>query len=112
MVKQGSIIKINFNPRSGHEQTGYRPALVVAVSNDFFNEKTYMTIVYPIMNTNNKFPLHVPLDSRTQTTGVILCEQLRSLDIEARGYHFIEMVPGDILENVIDIVFSEIEILV
>ncbi|WP_133966233.1 type II toxin-antitoxin system PemK/MazF family toxin [Eubacterium limosum] len=109
MVKQGSIIKINFNPQSGHEQAGYRPALIV--SNDFFNEKTNMTIVCPITNTNNKFPLHVPLDSRTQTTGVILCEQLRSLDIEARGYHFIEMVPGDILENVIDIVFSEIEIL-
>lgn len=90
MVKQGSIIKINFNPQSGHEQAGYRPALIV--SNDFFNEKTNMTIVCPITNTNNKFPLHVPLDSRTQTTGVILCEQLRSLDIEARGYHFIEMV--------------------
>ena len=69
-----------------------------------------MTIVCPMTNTNNKFPLHVPLDRRTQTTGVILCEQLRSLDIEACGYHFIEMVPGDILENVIDIVFAEIEI--
>lgn len=109
MVKQGSIIKINFNPQSDHEQAGYRPGLVV--SNDFFNQKTNMTIVCPITNTNNKFPLHVPLDHRTQTTGVILCEQLRSLDIEAYGYHFIEMVPGDILENVIDIVFAEIEIL-
>lgn len=109
MVKQGSIIKINFNPQSGHEQAGYRHALVV--SNDFFNKKTNMTIVCPIKNTNNKFPLHVELDSRTQTTGVILCEQLRSLDVEARGYRFIEMVPGDILENVIDIVFSEVEII-
>lgn len=109
MVKQGSIIKINFNPQSGHEQAGYRPALVV--SNDFFNQKTSMTIVCPITNTNNKFPLHVPLDSRTKTTGVVLCEQLKALDVEARGYRFVEMVPGDILENVIDIVFSEIEIL-
>ncbi|WP_392889788.1 type II toxin-antitoxin system PemK/MazF family toxin [Eubacterium limosum] len=109
MVKQGSIIKINFNPQSGHEQAGYRPGLVV--SNDFFNQKTSMTIVCPITNTNNKFPLHVPLDSRTKTTGVVLCEQLKALDVEARGYRFVEMVPGDILENVIDIVFSEIEIL-
>lgn len=53
MVKQGSIIKINFNPQSGHEQAGYRPALVV--SNDFFNKKTNMTIVCPITNTHNKF---------------------------------------------------------
>lgn len=109
MVKQGSIIKINFNPQSGHEQAGYRPGLVV--SNDFFNQKTSMTIVCPITNTNNKFPLHVPLDSRTKTTGVVLCEQLKALDVEARGYRFVEIVPGDILENVIDIVFSEIEIL-
>ena len=108
MVKQGSIIKINFNPQSDHEQAGYRPGLVV--SNDFFNQKTNMTIVCPITNTNSKFPLHIPLDRRTQTTSVILCEQLRSLDIEACGFHFIEMVPGDILENVIDIVFAEIEI--
>lgn len=62
-------------------------------------------------HTNNKFPLHVPLDSRTKTTGVVLCERLKALDVEARGYRFVEMVPGDILENVIDIVFSEIEIL-
>lgn len=107
MVKQGSII--NFNPQSGHEQAGYRPGLVV--SNDFFNQKTSMTIVCPITNTNNKFPLHVPLDSRTKTTGVVLCEQLKALDVEARGYRFVEMVPSDILENVIDIVISEIEIL-
>ena len=37
MVKQGTIIKINFNPQSGHEQAGYRPAVVI--SNDIFNEK-------------------------------------------------------------------------
>lgn len=36
---------------------------------------------------------------------------VKTLDVEARGYRFVEMVPGDILENVIDIVFSEIEIL-
>ena len=38
MVKQGDIIKVNFNPQAGHEQAGYRPALVI--SNDFFNQKT------------------------------------------------------------------------
>ena len=38
MVKQGDIIKVNFNPQAGHEQAGYRPALVV--SNDFYNQKT------------------------------------------------------------------------
>lgn len=108
MVKQGSIIKINFNPQSGHEQSGYRPAVVV--SNDFFNIKTNMTIVCPITNTNNNFPLHIPLDNRTTTTGVILCEHIKALDISSRQYKFVEQLPNDILQSVIDVVFSEIEL--
>ena len=80
MVRQGTIIKINFNPQAGHEQAGYRPAVVV--SNDFFNMKTNLAIVCPITNTNNHFPLHVPLDGRTTTTGVILCEHIRTLDLQ------------------------------
>ena len=107
MVKQGDIIKLNFDPQAGHEQAGYRPALVV--SNDFFNEKTNMVIVCPITNTNNQFPLHIPLDKRTRTTGVILCEHIKAVDIRARGYKMIEKLPGDLLSKVIDVVFSELE---
>lgn len=108
MVKQGDIIKVNFTPQSGHEQSGYRPAVVI--SNDFFNQKTNMTIVCPITNTNNQFPLHIPLDSRTQTTGVVLCEHIKALDISSRHYHVVEQMPSDILQKVIDVVFAEIEI--
>lgn len=107
MVRQGDIIKINFNPQAGHEQAGYRPAIVV--SNNFFNEKTNLTIVCPITNTNNHFPLHIPLDNRTSTTGVILREHIRALDLNARDFKVIEKLPEDILQNVLDIVFSEIE---
>ena len=109
MVKQGSIIKINFNPQSGHEQAGYRPALVI--SNNIFNEKTKLSIVCPITNTNNNFPLHIPLDNRTKTTGVILCEHLKSLDLNARKYQVIEKLPEDILKKVLDIIYAEIEII-
>lgn len=107
MVKQGTIIKINFNPQSGHERAGYRTAVVI--SNNIFNEKTKLSIVCPITNTNNNFPLHVLLDSRTKTTGVILCEHVKALDLNSRTYHVIEDLPKDILQNVIDIVYSEIE---
>ncbi|MDO4289490.1 MAG: type II toxin-antitoxin system PemK/MazF family toxin [Eubacterium sp.] len=109
MVKQGDIIKVNFNPQAGHEQAGYRPALVI--SNNFFNQKTNLTIVCPITNTNNQFPLHIPLDRRTKTTGVILCEHVRALDLNARAYSVVEQLPKDLLKTVIDVVFSEIEIL-
>ncbi len=107
MVKQGDIIKVNFNPQAGHEQAGYRPAVVI--SNNFFNEKTKLAILCPITNTNNHFPLHIPLDTRTKTTGVVLCEHIRTLDLEARPYVFVEKMPEDILKNIINIVFAEIE---
>ncbi len=107
MVEQGTIIKINFNPQSGHEQAGYRPAVVI--SNNIFNEKTNLSIVCPITNTNNHFPLHIPLDNRTKTTGVILCEHIRALDLNSRTFQKIEELPRDILKNVIDVVYAEIE---
>lgn len=107
MVKQGDIIKLNFNPQSGHEQAGYRPAVVL--SNDVFNRNTNLTIVCPITNTNNKFPLHIPLDGRTETTGVILCEHIKSLDLRAREYKVVEKLPYDLLQQAIDIVFAQIE---
>jgi len=108
MVRQGDIIRIDFNPQSGHEQAGSRPAVVI--SNNFFNEKAKLAIVCSITNTDNSFPLHVKLDSRTKTTGVVLCEHVKSLDINSRTYKVIEEMPKDILENVINVVFSEIEV--
>ncbi|MCC8043396.1 MAG: type II toxin-antitoxin system PemK/MazF family toxin [Oscillospiraceae bacterium] len=108
-LKQGDIIKLNFNPQSGHEQAGYRPALVV--SNEVYNQKTNLVIVCPISNTPNDFPLHVRLDRRTTTTGCILCQHIKALDVNSRGYVFIEHLPDDILQEVFDILYGEIEIL-
>lgn len=107
MVRQGMIIKINFNPQSGHEQAGYRPAVVI--SNNVFNEKTRLSVVCPITNTDKNFPLHVPLDERTKTTGVVLCEHIKSLDLSSRTFQEVEEIPKDLLEKVINIVFAEIE---
>ena len=108
MVRQGDIIWLEFNPQAGHEQAGHRPALVV--SNDFFNRATGMAIVCPITNNLRPFPLHIRLDERTKTTGVVACEQIKSLDIKARKYRFIERAPKDILDAAFEAVFSEIEI--
>ena len=109
MVKQGDIIKVSFDPKSGHEQAGFRPALVI--SNNEFNQRTKLAIVCPITNTDNKFPLHVPLDDRTTTTGVILCEHIRTLDLQSRKNKYVESVPDDILKLVTYIVTAEIEII-
>ena len=109
MVKQGDIIKVSFDPNSGHEQAGYRPALVV--SNNEFIKRTKLAMVCPITNTDNHFPLHVPLDARTKTTGVVLCEHVRTLDLQSRKCRFVERVPEDILKLVTDIISAEIELI-
>ena len=105
MVNQGDIIKINFNPQLGHEQAGYRPALVV--SNNFFNENAKLAILCPITTSDNQFPLHIPLDHRTKTKGFILCEHLKTVDLNARKF---SKIPADILKHVYDIITAEIEI--
>lgn len=102
MVKQGDIIKLDFNPQSGHEQAGYRPAIVI--SNDFFNAQTNLTIVCPITNTRKPFPLHVSLDERTETTGVVLCEQLKAVDLESRKYIFVEKISDDLLSEILSLI--------
>jgi mRNA interferase MazF len=108
MVKQGDIIWLDFNPQAGHEQRGRRPALVV--SNNTFNNFSNLAIVCPITNTIKDYPFHIKLDDRTKTTGAILCDQERTLDINARKYEFIETIPKDILFDVIDIINGFIEI--
>lgn len=69
-----------------------------------------MAIVCPITNNRRPFPLHIRLDERTKTTGVVECEQIKSLDIKARKYRFIERAPKEILDAALEAVFSEIEI--
>jgi len=66
-------------------------------------------MVCPITNTNRPFPLHVALDARTKTTGVVMCEQLKTVDLEVRQYVFVEKMPDDLLDEIISIIFSEIE---
>ena len=109
MVKQGDIIRVCLDPHAGHEQAGWRPALVI--SNNEFMKRTKLAIVCPITNTDNGFPLHIKLDTRTQTTGVVLCEHVRTLDLRARKSKIIESVPVDILKQVTDIVSAETEMI-
>ena len=108
MVRQGDIIWMDFDPQTRHEQRGRRPALVV--SNDSFNQFSRMAIVCPITSVNKNHPFHTLLDSRTKIQGAILCDQVRTLDVFARKFEFVEQIPNDILLEVLDIISGFIEI--
>ena len=107
MVKQGSIILVDFDPQAGHEQKGKRPALVI--SNDLFNRYSEMAIVCPITNTDKNHPLYVKLNKETKTKGVILCDQIKTMDIKFRNFKYLENISEKELGEVIDIVYSTIE---
>lgn len=104
---QGDIIKMNFNPNSGYEQQGTRPAIVL--SNNILNQHSKLLLVCPITNTNKSHPFHIPLDGTTSTTGVILGDQAKMLDLNVRNAVFIETAPLDIIEELKDLVISFIE---
>ena len=108
VFEQGDIINLGFNPQTGHEQKGRRPAVVI--SNNVFNKFSKLLMVCPITNTNKHLPFHVELDSRTNITGVILCDQAKMLDVGSRNAQFVERLPQDKLEEVVDLVYSFIEI--
>jgi len=108
MVKQGDIIKINFDPTKGSEQGGYRPALVV--SNDFLISKTNIISICPITTkATKKTALNVLLDDSTQTQGAVLCAHQRSIDINAREYKIVERLGEYKLHEVINTLVSMIE---
>lgn len=102
MVKQGSIIKINFDPALGHEQKGYRPALVI--SNSEFHKYTRLSIICPITTTDNGFPLHIELPDTLKTKGFVLTEHIKCADIESRGYSVAEEVAEDFLLSVTNVI--------
>ena len=109
-AKQGDVIWLNFDPRVGHEQAGKRPAVIV--SNDSANSVlNNRAMVCPITNTNRGYPFQPPLDERTKTKGVVLCDQARFVDLAERNPEYIEQLPQDILEDVVDIIYGMIEIL-
>lgn len=103
----GDIVILSFDPQSGHEQKGRRPALIV--SNKVFNRHLGLSYACPITNTKRDFPFHVKLDSK-KLTGYIMVEQLKSIDYNSRNIKFVEKVKKETLEEVLAIVESIIEI--
>lgn len=108
IFEQGDIVYLDFDPQSGHEQRGRRPALVV--SNDLYNRVSSLTMVCPITHTDKGHPFHVRLDERTRTDGVILCDQARMLDLASRNASFEEKAPVDITAEAVDLIIGFVEI--
>ena len=94
--RKGHFVAVTFDPQSGHEQRGRRPALVV--SNDLFNKHTGLCIACPITGTRREYPFHVAIPEGEAVTGFVMVEQVRSIDYRAREVKRI----GDASERVLE----------
>jgi len=108
MVKQGDIIKMDFDLTKGHEQAGYRPALVV--HNSVHSQNSNMAILCPITSTDRQNIMHVKL-TETTTTGFVLCDQIRATDLSSRKFKVIETIDHDTLWEVCDIIKGAVDLL-
>lgn len=99
--QKGDFIALSFDPQSGHEQKGRRPALVI--SNYLFNKHTGLAIVCPMTNTNRKIPFHLPVPASSSLTGFVMVDQVKSIDYVARKSSFIARAPDELLEDVLEV---------
>ena len=102
-MKRGDIYLVSLDPTHGHGQRGIRPVLIVSPTS--FNEKTKTPVIVPITSGGNFARMAgyaVSLSgSGTKTSGIIRCDQLRTLDLHARNARRLELLPASILEEVL-----------
>lgn len=101
-LKQGDIIICDFDPQGGHEQAGRRPAIVV--SKQSYNEVSTTTMVCPITSTTRNWPFFVELPDEMEIHGKVFTDQVKTFDLKARNYKFIEEAPQEVIEQVMGII--------
>lgn len=99
--RQGDFVALTFDPQSGHEQKGRRPAFVV--SKDLFNRSTGMAIVCPLTHTTRDYPFHVSVPADSGLSGFVMVEQIKSIDFRSRRVRLIERASDDLLAEVLAI---------
>ena len=97
--ERGDIVWITLNPQAGHEQAGRRPALVL--SPKIYNIKSRLAILCPITNQVKGYPFEVPIPDNLPVKGVILADQVKSLDWKIREATLICKLPEETVSDVL-----------
>ena len=97
--ERGDIVWLNFNPSSGHEQRGKRPAVVISPKK--YNEKIGLGLFCPITSKVKNYPFEVKIEN-DNINGVVLADQIKSLDWETREIEFIAKETREKVNEIID----------
>lgn len=98
--KRGDAVWISLDPQAGHEQAGRRPAVVL--SPESYNAKVGLAVLCPITNQAKGYPFEVVIPAGTKVTGVILSDQVKSLDWRVRKAELICSLPTQTIAEALE----------
>lgn len=96
---RGDAVWLHFDPQSGHEQRGRRPALVLSPAS--YNGKVGLAILCPVTSRAKGYPFEVALPAASGVDGVVLADQVKNLDWRARKAELICGMPEGVTEEVL-----------
>ncbi len=103
-LERGDLIKISFDPTIGHEQSGYRPALVI--SDKTFHKATGFALCLPVTSKKNNLLFEIEITGK-QIKGVALPHGARMLDLKNRKFIFVEKSTKEVVRKT-QIIISKI----
>lgn len=96
---RGDVVWISLNPQVGHEQAGRRPALVLSPA--AYNRRVSLAILCPITSQVKGYPFEVLIPNGFNVIGVVLADQVKSLDWRARRAELIGNLPEATVREVL-----------
>lgn len=97
--QSGDVVWIALNPQAGHEQAGRRPAVVLSPQS--YNAKTELALFCPVTEQIKGYPFEVMIPVGLSVAGVILSDQVKSLDWRARNAQLICTMPIETISEVL-----------
>ena len=102
VIKQGSILLMDLSPKQGHEQSGKRPYLYLSYKG--VEKYAHIAVFAPISTTKRRYPLYQELPAVSQTKGVVMLDQLVTIDYHNRSFQYLEQLPDDYMGKILKIV--------
>jgi mRNA interferase MazF len=98
--ERGDVVWLSFAPQTGHEQAGHRPALVVSPA--AYNKKVGLALFCPITTQVKGYPFEVAVPTGHKAGGVVLSDQVRTMDWRARGARLCCRLPQATVSEVLE----------
>jgi mRNA interferase MazF len=99
---RGDLVWLTFDPQAGREQAGRRPAFVL--SPEAYNGKTSLFLACPVTSRIKGYPFEVALPAGLPVSGVILADQIKSLDWKERKVQFAARTTSAVIDDVVALI--------